>query len=52
MLILGFFEALQEIADELGKFVSKNFDNPMFWVVVFVVLLAVGIYGITKFADK
>ena len=51
-MILSIMDWLEEISNKISSFVGKNFDNPFFWVIVFGVLLAIGIYGISKLADK
>ena len=51
-MILGFFETLEKYANDFTNFIEDNFDSPIFWIIVFSVLLVVGIYGISKFGDK
>ena len=51
-MILGFFETLEDYANQFGKYVEKNFDNPVFWIVICAIVLVIGIFGIAKFGDK
>lgn len=51
-MILGIMEGLEEFANKVGKFVERNFDQPFFWITIFGVLLLIGLYGISKFAEK
>lgn len=51
-MILGFFETLEDYANKAGKYIENNFDNPIFWIIIFAILLVIGIIGIQKFWDK
>lgn len=37
---------LEKAFDNLKHFVDKNFDNPIFWILMVVALLALVCYGI------
>jgi len=39
--IVSFFEAFME---EVNKFIEKNYDNPLFWILLFV-----GLFMLAKF---
>ena len=34
------------------QFVEDNYENPWFWLITFLALLALGLLIISKFADK
>ena len=51
-MILSIMDDLQEVFNKIGKFVERNFDQPFFWLTIFAILLVIGLFGISKFADK
>ncbi len=51
-MILSFMDNLRELFDDIGKFVGKYYDNYFFWIIIFAVILAIGLFTISKFANK
>ena len=51
-MILGIMEKIEKFVNEIGKFIEKNFDHPLMWVIIFGLILLIALYGISKFADK
>ena len=51
-MILSLFDSIKGVFNEVGKFVGKNYDNYFFWIIIFAIILAIGIYTISKFANK
>ena len=51
-MILSFMSGLREGFDKIGKFVSNQYDNYFFWIIIFVLILVVGLFTISKFANK
>lgn len=37
---------ISETFDKLKNLVDKNFDNPIFWIIMVVVLFAIVCYGV------
>ena len=52
MLVMGIFDEIKKVFNDIGKFVEKNYSEPFFWIILFVVLLAVSLYVISELADK
>ena len=51
-MILGIMESIENIFNGLGKFVSDNYGNPIFWGVLFLVILGIAVYVISELGDK
>lgn len=44
-MILSFLDTLQEWIEPFREFIFKHHDNPFFWVVIFVIGIAVFFLG-------
>ena len=51
-MILDIKETINDLNGKFNNFVENQADNPFFWLIVFGLLLAIGIYAISKFANK
>lgn len=51
-IIDSIYKYLQDVADDLNRFVTNNYDNPFFWISIVVVVLLVTSYAISKLANK
>ena len=43
---------IEKLFDNFKEFVAKNADNPLFWIIIFLILLVGTAYFITNFANK
>ena len=51
-MILGIMETIEDAFTKLGKFVENNYGNPIFWGILFLVLLGICVYVISELGDK
>ncbi len=51
-MVLSIMDSLKDFFNSIGKFVSNNFDNYFFWIIIFAAILAIGLFTIAKFANK
>lgn len=51
-MVLDIVQSIKDGFEDFGKFIEKNFSEPVLWIVLFVVLLAIGLYAISNLADK
>lgn len=51
-MLMDIKDTLVEIAEKLEKFMEANYDEPFLWIGIFVVLLIVAYFGISKLANK
>lgn len=51
-MILGIMKPIEKAFNAFGKFVSDNFDNPIFWAVLFLVMVCIAAYVIREIANK
>lgn len=51
-MIVDIMDSLNELGVWLEKFMDKNYDNPFFWLILFLVLFIIASIVIGKLADK
>ncbi len=51
-MIVDIMDSLNEIGDWLQVFMDKNYDNPLFWLILFLVLFIIACIVIGKMANK
>ena len=51
-MTLDIMESINNFFNGIGKFVEKNFDNPIFWGILFLVILGIAVYVIRELGDK
>lgn len=51
-IFTNIWEGIKEFGDDAYNFIMNNYDQPFFWLIIFGVMLALGLFGISKFADK
>ena len=51
-MILSFWDSLNQVFNKIGKFVAGQYENYFFWILIFAVILAIGLFTISKFANK
>ena len=51
-MILSIMDWLKDVFNDIGKFVGDHYDNYFFWIIIFAIVLAVGLFTISKFANK
>ena len=51
-MILNFMDSIKEFFNGIGKYIANNYDNYFFWIIIFVIILVVGLFTISKFANK
>ena len=51
-MVLNLMDSIKQVFNKIGIFVGKYYDNYFFWIIIFVVILVVGLYTISKFANK
>ena len=51
-MIVDIMESLNEIGAWLQKFMDKNYNNPFFWLVLFLALFIIASMVIGKMANK
>lgn len=43
---------IEHLFKDFGNFVEKNFDNPIFWILLISALLIIGYFAIHALNDK
>ena len=51
-MVLNLWDSIKKVFDDAGKFIEKNYNEPFFWIIIFVVLLVAALYVISELADK
>lgn len=51
-MILGITETIEDMFNKLGNFVKDHYDSPIFWGVLFLVILGISVYVISELGDK
>ena len=51
-MVLNFWDTIKDVANDAWKFISNHYDNYFFWIIIFAILLAIGLFTISKFANK
>ena len=51
-MVLNIVNWFKETMGEVNKFLDKYYSEPFFWLAVFLVLFAVSMIYITKYANK
>ena len=51
-MTLDIMSSIEKFFDAIGKFVKDNYNNPVFWGVLFLVILGIAVYVIKELADK
>lgn len=51
-MIVDIMESLNDVAVWLEKFMDKNYDNPFFWLILFLALFIIASIVIGKLANK
>lgn len=51
-MTLDIIKSIEKIFDAFGKFVKDNYDNPVFWGVLFLIMLGIAVYVISEIANK
>ena len=51
-MVLSLMDSLKEFFAKIGKFVNNQYDNYFFWIIIFAAILVIGLYTISKFANK
>ena len=51
-MVLDLWDQIKDFFNSIGDFVNKNYDNPFFWIVIFLVLLFLAIFTIKQLNDK
>ena len=52
IMTLDIMKSIENFFDAIGKFVKDNYNNPVFWGVLFLVILGIAVYVIKELADK
>ena len=52
MLLVNIFDKIEHGFDAFGEFIKDNYNEPFFWIIMFVVLLVLALYVISELADK
>lgn len=52
MSIVDLWNKIVAFVQNFPEFVEKNYSNPIFWIVIFLILLFVGRATISAFSDK
>lgn len=51
-MVISIWDSLVEISEKIEKFMVANYDEPFLWLIIFIVLLVVAYFGISKLANK
>lgn len=51
-MILSFWDSVSKFFNDIWNYINKNYDNYFFWIIIFVIILALGLFTISKFANK
>lgn len=51
-MVLNLWDTLKNAARDSWNFISNNYENYFFWIIIFAVLLIIGLITISKFANK
>ena len=51
-MIMDIMDTLNEVGSWLEKFMDNNYDNPFFWLFLFLALFIIACIVIGKLADK
>lgn len=51
-MILSIWDKVKGVSDDFYDFVMSHYDEPLFWIIIFGVLLLIAYFAISKFADK
>lgn len=51
-MILNIWDSLNKFSNDINKFIERHYDEPFFWITLFVVLLVIAVTTITKLGDK
>ena len=51
-MLMNIKDTLVEISEKLEKFMISNYDEPFLWIGLFVALLLIAYFGISKLANK
>lgn len=51
-MTLDIMKSIEKMFKGLEKFVTDNYDNPVFWGVLFLVILAIAVHVIKELGDK
>lgn len=45
-------DKINEFGDKLFDFIMTNYHNPFFWIILFSVILAIMLWGISELSEK
>lgn len=51
-MVVSVWDFFIKLSEKLDKFIIKYFDEPLFWLIIFCLLLGIAYYGISKLANK
>lgn len=51
-MILNIGDYFNRVIKEVNKFIDKNYNEPFFWIIIFLVLFIISMYAINKFTEK
>ena len=51
-MILDIVDYFKRVMDDINKFIDKNYNEPFFWIIIFLVLFSVSMYFISKVTEK
>lgn len=51
-MLISVWDSVVEISEQVEDFMIDNFDEPFLWIGIFVALLAIAYFGISKLANK
>ena len=52
MLALNIIDRIGKFFDDCGEFIKDHYDEPFFWLILFLVLLGLSLYVIRELGDK
>ena len=51
-MILNIVDYLKRCMDNINKFIDKYYNEPFFWIIIFLVLFIICMYAISRFTEK
>ena len=51
-MVLNIVDYLKRAFNEVTKFMDKYYDEPFFWIIIFLVLFITSMYAINQLTEK